>query len=95
MSGSQGIVPPRFASQLPRTTGKWDGRNRKGGENVYGVAELLPRCERLMLASRRIIKSVSSSLPSRTLGQMSPRGNNSVPYYLVSVTLPLRLRILS
>ena len=64
-------------------------------ESVCDVDELLPRCERLILASRRVIESVSSSLPSRTLGQMSPRGNNSVPYYLVSVTLPLRLRILS
>ena len=31
------------------------------------------------------------SFPSRTLGQMSPRGNNSSTIYLVGVTLPLRL----
>ena len=47
----QGIVPPRSpsASQLPRTISKWDGRSPKGSENDCGVAELLPRCERLML----------------------------------------------
>ena len=54
-------ISPKNASQLPRTTSKLDERSHKGSENDCGVAELLPRCERLILAPRRAMMFVVRS----------------------------------
>ena len=50
-SCGRGIAPPQ-------------GIVAKGGEKVYYVSELLPRCERLILASRRAISQCRVVFPA-------------------------------